>query len=108
MITLSGFQIAIGLVIGTVSIFGTVFAIFFYFKNPQIATDQTTIKLRDDMDSLRKDVIDIKETHLRSVEADVKALTAAVSQLDRAVVRLSTIIDERIPKGSPNLTPPGA
>jgi len=86
---------------------GVVFGVFFYFKNPQIKTDQETIKLRDDIETLKKQVLEIKETHLRSVENDIKNLTASISQLEKTVVRLTVIIDERLPKGTPNLSAPG-
>ncbi len=100
-------EIAPSTIIFVISILGTIFGVFHYFKNPQIKTDQTTGKLSDDLIALRKEVLEIKETHLRSVEQDIKNLTASVNELAKTVIRLSTIIDERIPKGSPNLTPPG-
>jgi len=95
------------LVLGVISILGTIFTVFFYFKNPQIKSDQENIKVRDDLTQVQKDIIDIKETHLRNVENDIKVLTSAIAKLDVTVVRLTTIIDERIPKGTPTLTPPG-
>ena len=95
------------LVFGGIGLFGTVFTIYSYFKNPQIKTDQTTITLSSDVTELKKQITEIRETHLRNVEKDMKDLTAAVNDLSKTVVRLSTIIDERIPKGSPGLTPPG-
>lgn len=98
---------SISLIMGIFGIFGVVFGVYLYFRNPQIKTDQETTKLRDDVENLRKQILEIKETHLRSVENDIKTLTAAVSQLEKTVVKLTTIIDERIPKGFPALTPPG-
>ncbi len=76
-----------------------VFAVYLYFRNPQIKTDQITIKLRDDVSEMQRQIVDIKETHLRSVENDIKTLTNAVNELSKTVIKLSTIIDERIPKG---------
>lgn len=102
-ITLSAVQ----LTLAVLAVFGVVFSVFLYFKNPQIKNDQDSIRFREELDAMKKQILEIKETHLRSIEGDVKALTAAVAQLDRTVVRLTTIIDERIPKGSPALTPPG-
>lgn len=93
--------------IGIINILGIIFAVYLYFRNPQIKTDQVTIKLADDVLSLQKQIIEIKETHLRSVELDIKTLTSAVNELSKTVVKLSTIIDERIPKSLPSLTPRG-
>src|SRR4051794_13393470 len=100
-------QSTLTFILGFVALFSVAFNVYARFRNPQIAADTAVAKLRDDFDGLNRIVSEIKETHLRSVEKDIKDLTAAVNDLSKTVVRLSTIIDERIPKGSPNLTPPG-
>jgi uncharacterized membrane protein (DUF106 family) len=81
------------------SIIAIIFAVYNSFKKPQIDGEKIAITMREDINSLQKQIIEIKETHLRSVEADIKTLTTAVNELSKTVVRLSTIIDERIPKG---------
>ena len=85
-------------VVFIIAVLSALFAVFFYFRNPQIKTDQVTIKLQDEMNSLQKQIIEIKETHLRAMESDLKTLTSAVNELSKTVVRLGTIIDERIPR----------
>lgn len=99
-ITISNLTLIISLVVGIFGLFGTIFGIYLYFRNPQIKTDQVTLKLRDDLTDLQKQMVEVKETHLRSVEGDIKTLTAAVNDLSKTVVKLSTIIDERIPKNN--------
>lgn len=105
-------QIVVPDLTAILSVFGlgtVVFSVYLYFRNPQIKTDQTTLKLEDKIKALEKDnsdlktdiqkqFIEIKETHIRSIEGDIKTLTTAVNDLSKTVVRLSTIIDERIPK----------
>ena len=59
------------------------------------------------MSTLERSVIEIREKHLLSVENDLKILNNTLQDLSRTVVKLSTIIDERIPKRLPSLTPPG-
>lgn len=88
----------VSLIIGGLNILGFIFGVYLYFRNPQIKVDQTIIKLQEDFTSLQRQILEIKETHLRAVEADIKTLTTAVNDLSKTVVRLSTIIDERIPK----------
>lgn len=95
------------LILGLITLGSVIFSIYHYFKNPQIKTDQTTLQLNNDVAELRKEIVEIRETHLRNVEKDMKEMTTAINDLSRTVVRLSTIIDERIPRGAPNLTPPG-
>ena len=88
----------ITLVISLMNIVGVVFAVYLHVRNPQIKSDQVIIKLQEDYVSLQKQVTEVKETHLRAVESDIRILTTAVNDLSKTVVRLSTIIDERIPK----------
>lgn len=80
------------------SIIAILFSAYNSFRKPQIEIDKTSISLRDDVNAIQKQIIEIKETHLRSVEMDVKTLTNAVNELSKTVVKLSTIIDERIPR----------
>ncbi len=86
------------LILATIAMGSLLFGIYNYFRNPQIKTDQVTLKLRDDLNEVQKQVTEIKETHIRSVEIDIKTLTTAVNDLSKTVIKLSTIIDERIPK----------
>lgn len=99
-ITISNLTLIITLIVGVFGLFGTIFGIYLYFRNPQIKTDQVTLKLSDDVKDLQKQLTEVKETHLKSVETDIKTLTTAVNDLSRTVIKLSTIIDERIPKGN--------
>lgn len=88
----------ISFILGVLGIGGAVFTIYNAYRNPQIDVDKTIIKLREDIDSLHTTVSEIKEKHLTSVENDIKKLTETIQQLSMTVVKLSTIIDERIPK----------
>lgn len=98
-------------IIGSIiAIIGAIFAVFFYFQKPQIAVEKRVAKLEDDNEDLHKQVLSIRDDHSKNTDVmqkDIKDLTSAVNELSKTVVRLSTIIDERIPKGTPTLTPPG-
>ena len=98
-------QTTITFLLGLIALVSVLFTVYHFFRNPQIITDQDTIKLRGDIENLKKQIHEIKETHLRAVEGDVKLLTSAVNDLSKTVIRLTTIIDERIPRGNPSLTP---
>lgn len=98
------------LILAIITLVGTIFTIFFYFQKPQIALEKRVSSLEDDMNSVNKDITNIQQNHSDSdnaLKAELKELTTAVTELGKTVVRLSTIIDERIPKGTPSLTPPG-
>lgn len=100
-------QQSITFMLGIAALLSIVFNVYNTFRNPQIKSDNDVTVLRGEIETLKKTVTEIKETHLRTVENDIKNLTAAVNDLGKTVIKLSTIIDERIPKGSPSLTPPG-
>ena len=85
-------------ILGILGIGGITFSIYNSFRTPQIDSDKIAVKLREDIDSLKSVVDEIKEKHLTSVENDIKKLTETIQQLSITVVKLSTIIDERIPK----------
>jgi hypothetical protein len=86
--------------ISIANLIGLLFAIYLYFRNPQIKSDQTDIGFRGEIDGIKKQIQEIKETHLKTVEQDIKNLTISVNDLGKTVIRLATIIDERIPKSS--------
>jgi len=90
-------------ILNVVYLLGIIFAIYIYFRTPQEKTNLTTAKLSEDIKDLQRQITDVKETHLKSVETDLKTLTAAVNQLSINVATLSTIVNERIPRGSPNV-----
>ena len=100
----------IGMIGGIIAIGGTIFTIFFYFQRPQLALEKRVATLEDDLKNTHKEIEIIRATHLEnngSIQKEMKELTKSVTDLSLTVNTLSTIINERIPKGSPNLTPAG-
>lgn len=79
---------------------GVIFSVYLHFKNPQIKSAQEALKLREDIDNLEDVITEVKEKHLRSVEKEMKGLTTTIHHLTLTVTKLSTIIDERMPKVS--------
>lgn len=88
----------VGYLLGLGGLVSIIFTVYNSFKNPQINADKESIKMREDLDSLRKQVDEIKTTHLVTVEKNIGDLTKTIHDLSITVTRLSTIIDERIPK----------
>lgn len=108
MITISTTTIA--LIVGSITIFGAIFGVFFYFQKPQLALEKRVSKLEEEIASCRKENEEIKKLHYENNESlrkELKEVATALTELSLTVTKLSTIIDERIPKGSPGLTPPG-
>lgn len=108
MLTITAGQI--GIVVGILTIGSAIFTIFFYFQKPQIALEKKMRELFDDHENTKKELSNLRADHIMvndGLQKEFKEMTFAMNNLDKTVVRLSTIIEERIPKGSPNLTPPG-
>lgn len=108
MITITGTQI--GIIIGIITLLGTIFSVFFYFQKPQLALEKRVQSLEESNTEQDKEIQIIKNDHSKNTEImqrEMKDLTEAINSLNINVAKLETIIDERIPKGSPGLTPPG-
>lgn len=81
-------------------IIGVIITVYRAITNPQITSDKQILLLSDRISNVENAVKDIKENHLRSVEQDIKNLTSSVNTLSTTVVKLATIIDERIPRNN--------
>jgi hypothetical protein len=93
MIQLTPTNILFGIVV-----LQAIFATYSYFKTPQIKGDQAKIRLEDKVADLEKQILEIKQTHLISIENNIKDLSATVHDLQITIVKLNTILDERLPK----------
>ena len=88
----------ISYILGVAGLIGVTFTIYNSYRNPQVKTDQTTLLLREDLESLKDIVDEIKEKHLTSVEDNIKSLSKTIQELSLTVNTLGTIINERIPR----------
>lgn len=91
---------------------GTLFAIYQYFRTPQIEADKKESLLSQQLqwqsesnDRRFKEMQDNFTTlvlqsnnHIHTVDTKVDALTANFNVMSNEITKLSTIIDERIPK----------
>lgn len=88
-----------------VSLVAVAFSIYNYLRNPQINSDkadalmaQALKSLQDNFTQFSKDFANLKDNHLHMMDMKIDATNQAVTNLAITVTRLSTIIDERIPK----------
>ena len=95
-----------------IGILGIIFTIYHYFKNPQIKAEKTEALISQqlkyiqesndrrfcDMQREIKEVLTTSQNHIHTVDTKVEALAAIVGQIGKDLVRLGTIIEERIPK----------
>lgn len=91
---------------------GTVFTVYNYFRNPQIKSEKEDalfsqrIKLeKEDYERRFKDLSDrldgsykLAQNHIHTVDTKVDILDKSIQEMGKSIVRLATIIEERIPK----------
>lgn len=100
-------QQSLNFILAIVAGISIVLSVYRSIRNPQIKSESAANSLQIEMAALKKEVKDLKETDLHSLKLEIKGLSDSNVELSKTVVKLATIIDERIPKGTPNLTPPG-
>ncbi len=82
---------------------GTLFTVYNYFRNPQIKSEKDDLVLGQSIIELTKKITSLDTAFQSHITADQTAfgmLNQHVVEVDKSVVRLTTIIDERIPKPS--------
>lgn len=102
---------------------GVIFSVFLYFRNPQVKAekndalieqklkltreaDEERLKLIQESNDRRfadmhdeiKAVLATSQNHIHTVDTKVDHLTVNVVKMGQEIVRLGTIIEERIPK----------
>lgn len=77
---------------------GTLFTVYSYFKDPQVRSEKTDAITALQVEGLQRDVKAVMENHLPHIDQRLNGLHDSINQTNQNVVRLATIIDERIPK----------
>ena len=94
-----------------IGILAAIFGVYSYFKNPQIKSDKTDALIGQQLKFIQesndrrfaevhdeiKAVVATNQNHVHTIDTKVEVLTNSVTQLGKDVVRLATIIEERIP-----------
>lgn len=94
---------------------GVIFAVYNYFRNPQISADKTDALLSQQIkwmmeqnESRFSNVQDRfnslllqSNNHIHTVDTKVEALVTTVTTMGLAIAKLGTIIEERVPRINP-------
>lgn len=95
-----------------VTFLGVIFIVFNYFRNPQVKSEkldallEQKVKLTNESNDRRftdlqtdiKNAFELAQNHTHTVEVVVGELVDKVNDMGKDVVKLQTIIEERIPK----------
>lgn len=93
-------------------IVGTIFGVYKHFKDPQVASEKTDAlmgqSIRHYTEATERRFSDIQENykqlllqsnnHIHTVDTKVDKLHGTVDEMGKHIVRLGTIIEERIPR----------
>ena len=107
-ITPSNITFALGII-------AIVFAVYRYFRDPQVKSDKKDALIEQQMqwyqetsDRRFKDthesfasLVATNQNHIHTVDVKVDALSVTVVKIGNDIVKLATIIEERIPKKIP-------
>lgn len=85
-------------IVFSITIMATIFAVFKYFRDPQIKTEKKTMATSIELASLKADLTNLKDNHIHTLTEGLKSTNENVVKLTIEVSKLGTIIDERIPK----------
>jgi len=99
-------------VVFLLGIIGTIFGVYKYFRDPQVASQQEDALMNQQMkffvESTEKRFTDIQNTinalqvqvntHAHTTDSKFNNLSNSMGEMSKQVVRLATIIEERIPK----------
>ena len=93
-------------------IFGVVFSIYRYFKDPQVSNEKKDALLRQEVQWTKegndirfaelqnsfKDLLLQSNNHIHTVDVKVDKVVETTARLSNEVTKLATIIEERIPR----------
>jgi hypothetical protein len=88
-------------IISIATLLGFVFIAYRTFRDPDISADKSIFLLKDQIQYERKitdQTLEIHQNCLRSLEKEVCQQKEVIGKLNDTVIKLSTIIEERIPK----------
>lgn len=91
----------IQLAISVLTLLAMIFAVYKYFRNPDIKADKEICLLKQELKEhkdMSSELIKTNQNCLHSLEKEVASLKGEVNGVNLEIVRLGTIIEERIPK----------
>lgn len=85
-------------VLFVLGLLGTLFTVYNYFREPQVKSERTDAITALKVAGLETSVKTILENHLPHIDQRLNSLHDNINKTNENVIRLTTIIDERIPK----------
>lgn len=92
-----------------IGLLGVLFTVFNYFRNPQIQSDKLDALMKQNLEfiarefnarfkSLDEQFANLRDNHVHTLETKIDNNNKDLARMAVEVAKLTTIIDERIPK----------
>lgn len=91
-------QLILETIVTILGILGTVFGVYNYLRNPQISADKTNALLSQSLLQVQKDLANLRDNHVHTLDMKMDEAMSRINELAIQVAKLSTVIEERIPK----------
>lgn len=85
-------------IIGVVGLLGIVFTVYKYFRDPQIRTEKLDAVMELRLNNMEQSIQKMISNHLPHIDAKINGIQSQLAEQDKTLVRLATIIEERIQK----------
>ena len=82
-------------------ILGVIFSVYNYFKTPQKTTDRDMALMAQKLSEVTRELASLSASYAAHIIADqnsFNSLTNQITAVDKSVVKLTTVIEERIPR----------
>ncbi len=79
-------------------ILAIIFSIFNYFKNPQVKLEQNEGLMTMAIKQLQLDLTNLRDNHVHTIDVKLDDQGKSIRDLSIQVAKLSTILEERLPK----------
>jgi hypothetical protein len=77
---------------------GTIFGVYSYFRNPQIDSEKVDVVFSERLNVLSKELANLRDNHIHTLDLKIDSLTVNQTSMLVQLGKLSTVIDERIPR----------
>ena len=85
-------------VVNIVMLAGMVFAVYKSFQNPLQRSEKTDAIIGEQVKQLRIEFANLRDNHIHSLDLKIDGVASGVNLQAVEIAKLSTIIDERIPR----------
>lgn len=85
-------------ILSILGLLGIIFTVYKYFRDPQIRTEKLDAVMELRLSNMEIAIQKMITNHLPHMDAKINAIQSQLAEQDKSIVRLGTIIEERLPR----------